>query len=57
MALRARWESDGEAGRLALEVATGIGMTLEQMGRLFRHEQADAATSSRFGGRDWIEHC
>lgn len=52
VALRARWESDGEAGRLVLEVAdSGIGMTPEQMGRLFRpFEQADAATSSRFGG-------
>ena len=51
--LRARSQPDGpDHARLRFEVSdTGIGLTPEQQGRLFRNfEQADASTTRQFGG-------
>ena len=44
--------SEADGARLAFEVRyDGIGMTAEQLGRLFqRFSQAEAFTSSKFGG-------
>jgi CheY-like chemotaxis protein/nitrogen-specific signal transduction histidine kinase len=52
--LEARREAGGDAGGEWLSVRvrdTGIGMSAEQLGRLFEaFSQADAATASRYGG-------
>jgi len=50
--LRAHRESAGGGDRIVLSVAdTGIGMTPEQLGRLFQaFSQAEASTSSKYGG-------
>jgi signal transduction histidine kinase/CheY-like chemotaxis protein len=44
------YEADGDAIELAV-IDTGIGMTPEQLGRLFQaFSQADASTASKYGG-------
>jgi len=50
--LRVAREPDGDREWIVFEVAdTGIGMTPEQMGRLFRpFTQAEASTSRKYGG-------
>ena len=50
--LEARREPSGQGDWIVVSVAdTGIGMTPEQMGRLFREfMQADASTTSKYGG-------
>ena len=50
--LSARREGTGDAAAIVLEVAdTGIGMTPEQLSRLFTaFAQADSSTSARYGG-------
>jgi PAS domain S-box-containing protein len=50
--LRARRETGGRGETLRFEVQdTGIGMTPDQLGRLFQaFAQAEAATSSKYGG-------
>jgi PAS domain S-box-containing protein len=50
--LAARADGDGEGGWVEIEVRdSGIGMTAEQMGRLFQaFTQAEASTAARYGG-------
>jgi PAS domain S-box-containing protein len=52
VSVRARVKADGASSELEFIVAdTGIGMSHEQVGRLFRSfEQGDASTSRKFGG-------
>jgi signal transduction histidine kinase/DNA-binding response OmpR family regulator len=52
IALRAAREGTAESAQLIFEVTdTGIGMTDEQLGRLFRaFTQADASTTRKYGG-------
>jgi len=52
VALRITREGRGHGARVVFRVSdTGIGMTEEQMGRLFEaFTQADASTASRYGG-------
>jgi len=52
VALRIAREGNGKGERVVFQVSdTGIGMTPEQMGRLFEaFTQADASTASRYGG-------
>ncbi|QDV07718.1 Autoinducer 2 sensor kinase/phosphatase LuxQ [Planctomycetes bacterium Poly30] len=50
--LRASWQPEAVGGKLVFEVQdTGIGMTDEQLGRIFRpFGQADSSTTRNFGG-------
>ncbi|MGH7193390.1 MAG: ATP-binding protein, partial [Candidatus Saccharimonadales bacterium] len=50
--LTTRWRAECEAGELVFEIVdTGIGMSDEQISRLFQpFSQADASTTRRFGG-------
>lgn len=52
VSLRARVNADGASSELVFTVSdTGIGMSQEQVSRLFRSfEQGDASTSRKFGG-------
>jgi signal transduction histidine kinase len=52
VALRITREGRGDGARMVFSVSdTGIGMTEEQMGRLFEaFAQADASTASTYGG-------
>ena len=52
VSLEARRERTGQAEWIAVSVAdTGIGITPEQMGRLFQYfSQADSSTTKRYGG-------
>ncbi|MBU6209528.1 MAG: response regulator [Planctomycetes bacterium] len=52
VSVRARVKADGASSELEFTVAdTGLGMSPEQVGRLFRSfEQGDASTSRKFGG-------
>ena len=52
ISLDARADGSGDSGWVEIEVRdTGIGMTEEQMGRLFQaFSQAEASTAARYGG-------